>query len=88
MLYQSRWWIFRYFLFFLGKQRFPQNVYKEKVLASTRIALLFSYSGAFSDVHKGREIATGHEYAIKCIKRRELEGRQETLENEISIQMK
>ena len=51
--------------------------------------ICFSFSsGAFSDVHVCREKQTGKDYAVKCIKRKEIEGREEALENEILIHRK
>ena len=46
--------------------------------------MLFS-RGAFSEVHHARHIADNKEYAIKCIKKKELEGREDALENEIDM---
>ena len=43
------------------------------------------FSGAFSDVVVARKIATDELFAIKCIKRKALNGKEEALQNEISI---
>jgi len=66
---------------------FSKKKYDEKVTKKYDILGLLG-SGAFSDVHTCREKQTGKEYAVKCIKRKDIEGREEALESEISIHRK
>eukprot|EP00794_Sanderia_malayensis_P006097 gene6097-6801_t len=62
-----------------GKQKFDEKVTNKFKLAS------IIGSGAFSDVYKGIEKSTGKEFAIKCVKKEDLDERIDALENEIAI---
>ncbi|CAB3994638.1 Calcium calmodulin-dependent kinase type 1 [Paramuricea clavata] len=42
-------------------------------------------TGAFSEVVKGIEKSTGKAYAIKCIAKKQLKGKEDSIENEITI---
>lgn len=42
-------------------------------------------TGAFSEVVRGVEKATGKSYAIKCIPKKQLKGKEDSIENEINI---
>lgn len=66
---------------------FSKKKYDEKITKKFDILGILG-SGAFSDVHVCREKQTGKDYAVKCIKRKEIEGREEALENEILIHRK
>ena len=43
------------------------------------------YRGAFSEVVRGVEKSTGKSYAIKCIAKKQLKGKEDGIENEINI---
>ena len=43
------------------------------------------YSGAFSEVIEAKDLRNGKHVAIKCIKRKALKGKEETLQNEINV---
>jgi hypothetical protein len=45
----------------------------------------FVYRGAFSEVILARDLVTDQAVAIKCIKRKALRGKEETLVNEIAV---
>jgi hypothetical protein len=42
-------------------------------------------SGAFSEVIEAKDLRNGKHVAIKCIKRKALKGKEETLQNEINV---
>ncbi|XP_065066940.1 calcium/calmodulin-dependent protein kinase type 1D-like isoform X1 [Rhopilema esculentum] len=66
---------------------FSKKKFDEKITKKFDILGVIG-SGAFSDVHICREKVSGKEYAVKCIKRKEIEGREDALENEIEIHKK
>lgn len=46
---------------------------------------LIDYRGAFSEVFLAAEKKTGKFFAIKCIPKKEIKGKEEAVENEIAI---
>lgn len=63
---------------------FAKHKFDEKITKKYELISVIG-SGAFSEVHKGREIATGKEYAIKCIKKKDLDTKEDSICNEIEI---
>ena len=47
--------------------------------------VLIFYSGAFSEVCLATEIKTGKAFAVKCISKKELKGKEDAMRNEIEI---
>ena len=41
--------------------------------------------GAFSEVVLAKEKATGKQFAVKCIEKKALKGKEDTLHNEIAV---
>lgn len=46
---------------------------------------LFLHSGAFSEVVLAEEKATGKLFAVKCIPKKALKGKESSIENEIAV---
>lgn len=46
---------------------------------------LFVHSGAFSEVVLAEEKATGKLFAVKCIPKKALKGKESSIENEIAV---
>lgn len=57
------------------------NVFRVLNVAS----VLFPYSGAFSEVVMAEEKSSRKLFAVKCINKRNLTGKEEAVENEIAI---
>lgn len=47
--------------------------------------LPFVHSGAFSEVVLAEEKATGKLFAVKCIPKKALKGKESSIENEIAV---
>lgn len=54
-------------------------------LANRRFACLSFHRGAFSEVILAEEKSTGKLYAVKCINKRNISGKEDAVENEIAI---
>jgi calcium/calmodulin-dependent protein kinase I len=55
------------------------------VSTSSEFVYFRIHSGAFSEVVKGIEKSSGKAYAIKCIAKKQLKGKEDSIENEINI---
>lgn len=53
--------------------------------ANRRFAYFLFRRGAFSEVILAEEKATGKLYAVKCINKRNISGKEDAVENEIAI---
>lgn len=47
--------------------------------------LFFSHRGAFSEVVLAQERLTGRMFAVKCIPKKALKGKESSIENEIAV---
>ncbi|RMX60521.1 hypothetical protein pdam_00001448 [Pocillopora damicornis] len=62
-----------------GKKKFDEKITKKYTFHDVL------GTGAFSEVFMAEEKATGKLYAVKCIAKRKLSGKEEAIENEIAI---
>ncbi|XP_022804611.1 calcium/calmodulin-dependent protein kinase type 1-like isoform X1 [Stylophora pistillata] len=62
-----------------GKKKFDEKITKKYTFHDVL------GTGAFSEVVRAEEKATGNLYAVKCITKRKLSGKEEAVENEIAI---
>lgn len=61
-------------------------LWNPKVLSLNRFSSsLFLHSGAFSEVVLAEEKATGKLFAVKCIPKKALKGKESSIENEIAV---